>query len=78
MFGKPRPCGAAPAPPGSDSQPIKVNPPRTYRQLELDLSRRTGTRVRITGEDRGRVELAYASREELDRLLGLLGFEAEE
>ncbi|MDV6373200.1 ParB/RepB/Spo0J family partition protein [Deinococcus arenicola] len=58
--------------------PIKVNPPRTYRQLELDLSRRTGTRVRITGQDKGKLELNYASREELDRLLGLLGFEAEE
>ncbi len=58
--------------------PIKVNPPRTYRQLELDLSRRTGTRVRITGEEKGKVELNYSSREELDRVLGLLGFEAEE
>jgi ParB family chromosome partitioning protein len=57
--------------------PVKVNPPRAYRQLELDLSRRTGTRVRITGEDKGKVELNYASREELDRLLNLLGFEAE-
>lgn len=57
--------------------PIKVNPPRTYRQLELDLSRRTGTRVRITGEDKGKIELTYSSREELDRVLGLLGFEAE-
>ncbi len=60
------------------STPIKVNPPRTYRQLELDLSRRTGTRVRITGEDKGKVELNYSTREELDRLLNLLGFEAEE
>ncbi len=59
------------------SAPVKVNPPRTYRQLELDLSRRTGTRVRITGEDKGKVELNYASREELNRLLNLLGFEAE-
>ncbi|WP_291429860.1 ParB/RepB/Spo0J family partition protein [Deinococcus sp.] len=58
--------------------PIKVNPPRAYRQLELDLSRRTGTRVRITGEDRGRVELNFGSREELDRLLELLGYAAEE
>lgn len=58
--------------------PVKVNPPRTYRQLELDLSRRTGTRVRITGEDKGKVELNYGSREELDRLLNLLGFEAEQ
>lgn len=58
--------------------PIKVNPPRAYRQLELDLSRRTGTKVRITGEDKGRVELNYASREELDRILELLGYAAEE
>ena len=58
--------------------PIKVNPPRAYRQLELDLSRRTGTRVRITGEDRGKVELNFASREELDRLLELLGYAAED
>lgn len=60
------------------ASPIKVNPPRAYRQLELDLSRRTGTKVRITGEDKGRVELNYASREELDRILELLGLTAEE
>lgn len=58
--------------------PIKVNPPRAFRQVELDLSRRTGTRVRITGEDKGRVELNYASREELDRILEILGYAAEE
>lgn len=60
------------------SAPIPVNPPRPYRQVELDLSRRTGTRVRITGEDKGRVELSYASREELDRILDLLGYATEE
>lgn len=58
-------------------EPLKVNPPRAYRQLELDLSRRTGTRVRITGEDRGKVELGYGSREELGRILELLGYSAE-
>ena len=58
--------------------PVKVNPPRTYRQVELALSRRTGTKVRITGEDKGRVELSYASREELDRILELFGYAAEE
>ncbi|GAA5514337.1 chromosome-partitioning protein Spo0J [Deinococcus carri] len=58
--------------------PIPVNPPRAYRQVELDLSRRTGTKVRITGEDKGRVELNYASREELDRILELLGYAGEE
>lgn len=59
-------------------QPIKVNPPRAYKQVELDLSRRTGTKVRITGEDKGKVEFNYASREELDRILHLLGYEADE
>ena len=58
-------------------QPVKLNPPRAYRQVELDLSRRTGTRVKITGEDRGRVELSYASREELDRILGILGYSSD-
>ncbi|WP_022800761.1 ParB/RepB/Spo0J family partition protein [Deinococcus ficus] len=58
--------------------PVKMNPPRTYRQVELALSRRTGTKVRITGEDKGRVELSYASREELDRILELFGYAAEE
>ncbi|MPY67031.1 ParB/RepB/Spo0J family partition protein [Deinococcus sp. SDU3-2] len=58
--------------------PIPVNPPRAHRQVELALSRRTGTRVRITGEDKGRVELSFASREELDRLLELLGYASEE
>lgn len=57
--------------------PVKVNPPRAYRQVELDLSRRTGTRVKITGSDKGRVELNYASREELDRILELLGYSVE-
>ena len=63
---------------GNAPGPIAVNPPRTDRQVELALSRRTGTKVRITGEDKGKVELNYASREELDRLLELLGYAAEE
>lgn len=58
--------------------PIAVNPPRPYRQVELELSRRTGTRVKITGEDKGRLELSYGSREELSRLLELLGYTSEE
>ncbi|GHF95512.1 putative chromosome 1-partitioning protein ParB [Deinococcus piscis] len=57
--------------------PVKVNPPRPFRQIEVDLSRRTGTRVKITGEDKGRIELNFGSREELERLLELLGYETE-
>lgn len=61
-----------------ESRPIKVNPPRPWRQVELDLSRRTGTKVKITGDDKGRLELNYGSRDELERLLELLGYAAEE
>ncbi|MDO4262720.1 MAG: ParB/RepB/Spo0J family partition protein [Deinococcus sp.] len=57
--------------------PLKVNPPRPFKQIEVDLSRRTGTRVKITGEGKGRIELNYGSREELERLLDLLGYGAE-
>ncbi len=60
-----------------EAPPIKVNPPRPWRQVELHLSRRTGTKVKITGEDKGRLELNYSSREELDRLLELLGYAEE-
>lgn len=45
---------------------------RPWRQLELNLSRSVGTRVRISGTDKGKIELSYGSQEELERLLGLL------
>ena len=57
--------------------PLKVNPPRPWRQVELDLSRRTGTRVKISGAEKGKLELSYSSSEELDRLLELLGYAEE-
>jgi len=60
-----------------ESTPIKVNPPRPWRQVELALSRRTGTKVKITGDEKGRLELSYSSREELDRILEVLGFAEE-
>ncbi|WP_027481068.1 ParB/RepB/Spo0J family partition protein [Deinococcus pimensis] len=60
-----RPTKAEPAP--------KPQTARPWRQLELDLSRSVGTRVRINGSaERGRIELSFGSQEELDRLLGLL------
>ena len=62
---------------GGESTPIKVNPPRPWRQVELALSRRTGTKVKITGDEKGRLELSYSSREELDRILEVLGFAEE-
>ena len=57
--------------------PVKVNPARPWRQVELNLSRAVGTKVRIQGSEKGRIELNFASREELDRLVALLGPEAQ-
>jgi ParB family chromosome partitioning protein len=50
--------------------------PRTHRQLELELTRLTGTKVRIVGQDKGRLELQFHSLEDLNRLLGIIGYEA--
>lgn len=45
--------------------------------IALQLSRMMGSRVKIAGESQGRIELHYGSREELERLLVLLGYEQE-
>jgi ParB family chromosome partitioning protein len=47
-----------------------------YRQLEEELARHAGTMVRVRGGRRGRIELHFRSREELERLLELLGYQA--
>jgi ParB family transcriptional regulator, chromosome partitioning protein len=47
-----------------------------YGQLEQDLARHVGSKVTIKGKDKGRVELHFHSREELERLLGVLGYQA--
>lgn len=47
-----------------------------YRVLEEDLERHAGAPVRIHGGRRGRIELHFRSREELERLLELLGYQA--
>ncbi len=47
-----------------------------FEQLEEDVSRHVGTRVKIVGRDVGRVELHFHSREELERLLSVLGYQA--
>lgn len=46
-----------------------------YEQLSSELTRRVGTRVRVTGGKKGRVELHFHSEDELERLLELLGYE---
>jgi ParB family chromosome partitioning protein len=47
-----------------------------YLQLEEDLSRHAGTKVRVAGGKRGRIELHFHSEDELTRLLELLGYQA--
>ncbi len=62
-----------PKPRGSGSRPSASG---HYARLEEDLSRHAGTRVRITGGKRGRIELHYHDEDELNRLLELLGYQA--
>ena len=45
-----------------------------HATLEEDLARSVGTRVRIRGEGKGKIELFYFTRDELTRLLELLGY----
>jgi ParB family chromosome partitioning protein len=47
-----------------------------YHLLEEDLSRHAGTKVRIAGNTRGRIELHFHSEDELTRLLELMGYQA--
>lgn len=49
---------------------------RTYLRLEEDLSRHAGTRVRISGDKKGKIELHFHDEDELSRLLELLGYQA--
>ncbi|MDR9390556.1 MAG: ParB/RepB/Spo0J family partition protein [Trueperaceae bacterium] len=47
-----------------------------YAALEDDLARQLGTKVRVQGGRKGRIELHFRSREELERLLERLGYQA--
>ena len=49
--------------------------PRVHRQLELELARYSGTKVRIVGQDKGKLELYYHSLEDLNRILELMGYD---
>lgn len=49
---------------------------RRYERLEEDLSRHAGTRVRISGDKQGKIELHFHDEDELTRLLELLGYQA--
>ncbi len=58
------------------SRETSATAPRAHRQLELELSRFAGTKVRIVGQEKGRLELHFHTQEDLSRLLALLGYES--
>lgn len=47
-----------------------------YSDLELNLARAVGTKVRVSGAKKGKIELHFASPDELERLLELLNYQA--
>lgn len=49
---------------------------RRHERLEGDLARHIGTKVKVLGGNRGRIELHFYSTDELERLLELLGYQA--
>jgi ParB family transcriptional regulator, chromosome partitioning protein len=61
---------------GFVSRETSTTPPRVHRQLELELSRFAGTKVRIVGQEKGRLELHFHTQDDLSRLLALLGYES--
>jgi len=56
--------------------PVKQANDGRHHALEEDLARHTQTMVRIRGGSKGRVELHFRSREELERILELLNYQA--
>jgi ParB family chromosome partitioning protein len=48
---------------------------RLFEALETDLARHVGTKVKVSGRDKGKLELYFYSPEELNRLLELLGYQ---
>lgn len=59
-----------------NAEPAKKVTNRAFDELELGLARTVGTKVRVKGGDKGRIELHYGSRDELERLLELLNYQA--
>lgn len=62
--------------PAPRSSPGRSSSDGRYAALEEDVGRFAGTRVRIRGGKRGRIELHFHSEDELTRLLELLGYQA--
>ena len=46
-----------------------------YASLQEDLARHVGTKVKVSGGSKGKLELFFYSTDELDRLLELMGYQ---
>jgi ParB family transcriptional regulator, chromosome partitioning protein len=55
---------------------IQTSSNSEFAQLEQDLARYIGSKVVIRGKDKGKLELHFYSKEELERLLSILGYQA--
>ena len=61
-------------PPASPKPPARNTPAISYRDIESDLKDALGARVRIREKNnKGSIQLSFFSREELERLIELLG-----
>ena len=58
-----------------ETKPIQQSS-RQATILEEDLARHLGTKVKVKGEKKGKLELYYHSKDELERLLSLMGYNA--
>ena len=62
---------------GSEKEkPTKSPRQSAYAAVEQDLTRQIGTKVKIKGKDKGRLELHFYSQDDLNRLLELLNYKA--
>ncbi len=59
-----------------EDKPSHKKAEKHYGHLEEDLARHVGAKVRISGKDKGRLELHFHSFDELQRLLDMLGYQA--
>lgn len=58
------------------SQAASTAPQAARNDLELNLTRAVGTKVRVSGTKKGKIELHFNSADELERLLELLNYTA--
>lgn len=54
----------------------KESKDKTIVKLEEDLARHVGAKVKLKGLNKGRLELYYHSKDELERILSLLNYQA--